>query len=61
MKKLGISYAITWLLLVAAGTAFEALQIASQDTPIEPETEITNRRRKRGQTAVKKIQVQVLK
>jgi len=44
-----------------AATALEAIQIASQDTPIEPESGTTNRRKKRGQTAVKKIQVQVLK
>ena len=41
-----------------AATALEAIQIASKDTPIEPEI---SRRRKRGQTTVKKIQVQVLK
>lgn len=42
-----------------AATALEAIQVASQDTPIEPEVE--GQRRKRGQPAVKKIQVQVLK
>jgi methanogenic corrinoid protein MtbC1 len=41
-----------------AATALEAIQIASKDTPIEPEI---NRRRKRQQKMVKKIQVQVLK
>jgi len=44
-----------------AATALEALQVASQDTPIEPEEGALNRRRKKGQTAVKKIQVQVIK
>ena len=44
-----------------AATALEAIQIASKDTPIEPEAGTTGRRRKRGQPAVKKIQVQVLK
>jgi methanogenic corrinoid protein MtbC1 len=44
-----------------AATALDALQIASQDTPIEPETETSGRRRKKGLTTVKKIQVQVIK
>lgn len=44
-----------------AATALEAIQVASQDAPIEPEAGTTARRRKRGQPAVKKIQVQVLK
>jgi methanogenic corrinoid protein MtbC1 len=41
-----------------AATALEAIQIASKDTPIEPEI---SRRRKRQQKMVKKIQVQVIK
>ncbi|MDD5064165.1 MAG: cobalamin-dependent protein [Phycisphaerae bacterium] len=44
-----------------AATALEAIQVASQDTPIEPEAGTAGRRRKRGLPAVKKIQVQVLK
>jgi methanogenic corrinoid protein MtbC1 len=44
-----------------AATALEAIQIASKDTPIEPEAGTINRRRKRQQKMVKKIQVQVLK
>lgn len=44
-----------------AATALEAIQIASKDTPIEPETGTISRRRKRQQKMVKKIQVQVLK
>jgi methanogenic corrinoid protein MtbC1 len=44
-----------------AATALEALQLASKDTPIEPEERQLNRRKKRGQKAVKKIQVQILK
>ncbi|MGA1979374.1 MAG: cobalamin-dependent protein [Sedimentisphaerales bacterium] len=44
-----------------AATALEALQIASKDASIEPEARTINRRKKRGQPAVKKIQVQVLK
>jgi methanogenic corrinoid protein MtbC1 len=44
-----------------AATALEALQIASKDTPVEPEERTMPRRRKVRHTAVKKIQVQVLK
>jgi len=44
-----------------AATALEALQLASKDTPIEPEARTINRRRKRGQKMVKKIQVQIIK
>ncbi len=44
-----------------AATALEAIQIASQEAPIEPEEGTVTRRRKRGQPAAKKIQVQVLK
>jgi methanogenic corrinoid protein MtbC1 len=44
-----------------AATALEAIQIASKDTPIEPEAGTISRRRKRQQKMVKKIQVQVLK
>jgi methanogenic corrinoid protein MtbC1 len=44
-----------------AVTALEAIQLASKDTPIEPEARTINRRKKRGQKMVKKIQVQVLK
>ena len=44
-----------------AATAIEALQIASKDPSIEPEERTINRRKKRGQKMVKKIQVQVLK
>jgi methanogenic corrinoid protein MtbC1 len=38
-----------------AATALEALQIASQDAPIEPEERTISRRKKRGQKMVKKI------
>jgi methanogenic corrinoid protein MtbC1 len=44
-----------------AATAVEALQLASKDTPIEPEARTINRRKKRGQKMVKKIQVQIIK
>lgn len=44
-----------------AATALEALQIASKDTPIEPEQRTINRRKKRGKKMVKRIQVHVLK
>jgi methanogenic corrinoid protein MtbC1 len=44
-----------------AATALEALQLASTDTPIEPEARQLNRRKKRGLKTVKKIQVQILK
>ncbi len=43
-----------------AATALEAIQVASQDTPIDPETETSPRRKKRGLPAAKKIQVPVL-
>jgi methanogenic corrinoid protein MtbC1 len=42
-----------------APTATEALQMASKDTPIEPEAGAVNHRRKRGQKMVKKIEVQL--
>jgi methanogenic corrinoid protein MtbC1 len=44
-----------------AATALEALQIASKDTPIEPEARTINRRKKGRQRIAKKIQVQVIK
>ncbi|MFA5251904.1 MAG: cobalamin-dependent protein [Phycisphaerae bacterium] len=44
-----------------AATALEAIQVASQDTPIDSEAGTLNRRKKRGLPAVKKVQVQVLK
>ena len=44
-----------------AATALEAIQIASKDTPIEPEARTINRWKKRRQKMAKKIQVQVIK
>jgi hypothetical protein len=44
-----------------AATALEALQLASKDTPIEPEARTINRRKKGRQRIAKKIQVQVIK
>lgn len=44
-----------------AATALEAIQMASQDAPIEPEAEPISRRRKKGTKMFKRIQVQVVK
>lgn len=43
-----------------AATALEAIQVASQDTQIDPEAGAPNRRRKRELPAAKKIQAQVI-
>jgi len=44
-----------------AATALEALQIASKDTPIEPDARTINRRKRKRQKLTKKIQVQFIK
>ena len=44
-----------------AATALEAIQIASQDSPIEQESVPISRRRKKGQKMVKRIQAQVIR
>src|SRR4030043_423860 len=43
-----------------AENAMEALQLASMDTPIQPEERILNRRKRNNQAAVKRVQVKVL-